>query len=164
MLYDRQSHCVVSGKTSSKTRQTVYNPYDRDREIEKWFFVCFGLFDDQIQEKKPKMMKILIGQSPSSGFVKKFALKSFRFISDSRVKKLPLMDTPIPTAAFIIAYLCWVVVIGPLFMRDRKPFGLRNTLIYYNAFQVLLSAYMFYEVIRSIRHVRYPLITWFWIF
>lgn len=56
------------------------------------------------------------------------------------------MDTPIPTAAFIIAYLAWVVVIGPLFMRDRKPFSLRNTLIYYNAFQVLLSAYMFYEV------------------
>jgi elongation of very long chain fatty acids protein 7 len=63
------------------------------------------------------------------------------------VKQLPLMDTPIPTAAFILAYLSWVVVIGPLFMRDRKPFGLKNTLIYYNAFQVLLSAYMFYEVI-----------------
>lgn len=57
------------------------------------------------------------------------------------------MDTPIPTAAFIIAYLSWVVVIGPFYMRDRKPFGLRNTLIYYNAFQVMLSAYMFYEVI-----------------
>lgn len=60
---------------------------------------------------------------------------------------LPLMDTPLPTAAFILAYLAWVVVIGPLYMRDRKPFNLRTTLIYYNAFQVTLSAYMFYEVI-----------------
>jgi elongation of very long chain fatty acids protein 7 len=60
------------------------------------------------------------------------------------------MDTPIPTAAFIIVYLAWVCVIGPLFMRDRKPFGLKNTLIYYNAFQVLLSAYMFYEVISDV--------------
>lgn len=67
-------------------------------------------------------------------------------VSDSRVKQLPLMNTPIPTAVFIICYLAWVVVIGPLYMRDRKPFSLRNTLIYYNAFQVLLSAYMFYEV------------------
>lgn len=59
------------------------------------------------------------------------------------------MDTPIPTAALVIIYLSWVVVIGPLYMRDRKPFGLKNTLIYYNAFQVILSAYMFYEVRRS---------------
>lgn len=69
------------------------------------------------------------------------------FFPDKRVKQLPLMDTPIPTAAFIIVYLAWVVVIGPLYMRDRKPYNLRNTLIYYNAFQVILSAYMFYEVI-----------------
>lgn len=73
-------------------------------------------------------------------------IRIFISVSDSRVKQLPLMDTPIPTAAFIIAYLSWVVVLGPLFMRDRKPFGLKNTLIYYNAFQVTLSAYMFYEV------------------
>lgn len=61
------------------------------------------------------------------------------------------MDTPIPTAAFIIMYLAWVVVIGPFYMRDRKPFNLKNTLIYYNAFQVLLSAYMFYEVTASVK-------------
>lgn len=72
-------------------------------------------------------------------------------ISDARVKEFPLMDTPIPTAAFILCYLAWVVVIGPLYMRDRKPYNLKNTLIYYNAFQVLLSAYMFYEV----RHFSY---------
>jgi hypothetical protein len=66
--------------------------------------------------------------------------------TDKRVKQIPLMDTPIPTAACILLYLSWVVVIGPYYMRDRKPFNLKNTLIYYNAFQVLLSAYMFYEV------------------
>ena len=38
------------------------------------------------------------------------------------------------------------MIIGPYYMRDKKPFSLRNTLIYYNAFQVILSAYMFYEV------------------
>lgn len=65
---------------------------------------------------------------------------------DPRAKTLPLMDTPVPTAIFIVLYLAWVVVLGPFFMRDRKPFSLRNTLIYYNAFQVTLSAYMFYEV------------------
>ena len=60
------------------------------------------------------------------------------------------MYTPIPTIALVIVYLAWVMIIGPFYMRDKKPFDLRNTLIYYNAFQVLLSAYMFYEV-KSIK-------------
>lgn len=45
----------------------------------------------------------------------------------------------------VLTYLAWVMVVGPIYMRDRKPFQLRNTLIYYNAAQVLLSGYMFYE-------------------
>lgn len=57
-----------------------------------------------------------------------------------------MVDNPIPTVALVLAYLAYVLVIGPLYMRDRKPFQLKNTLIYYNAFQVLLSGYMFYEV------------------
>lgn len=56
------------------------------------------------------------------------------------------MDNPLPTFALVITYLAWVLVIGPIYMRDRKPMQLRNTLILYNAGQVLLSGYMFYEV------------------
>lgn len=57
------------------------------------------------------------------------------------------METPLPTIGMIATYLAWVLIIGPIYMRDRKPMDLKNTLIYYNAFQVLLSGYMFYEVI-----------------
>lgn len=57
-----------------------------------------------------------------------------------------MVDNPLPTIALVLTYLAVVVVIGPFYMRDRKPFKLKNTLIYYNAFQVLLSGYMFYEV------------------
>lgn len=57
------------------------------------------------------------------------------------------MDNPLPTLGLVAAYLAWVMVIGPLYMRDRKPLDVRNMIIYYNAGQVLLSAYMFYEVI-----------------
>lgn len=85
-------------------------------------------------------------------FSDRFILNIFLFlISDRRAKQFPLMDTPIPTGFFIFVYLAWVVVIGPLYMRDRKPFKLNNTLIYYNAFQVLLSGYMFYEV-KKVAH------------
>lgn len=57
-----------------------------------------------------------------------------------------MVDNPIPTVALVLIYLACVMVIGPFYMRDRKPFKLKNTLIYYNAFQVILSGYMFYEV------------------
>lgn len=56
------------------------------------------------------------------------------------------MDNPLPTIGMIITYLAWVMIIGPIYMRDRKPMDLKNTLVLYNAGQVLLSAYMFYEV------------------
>lgn len=56
------------------------------------------------------------------------------------------MDTPIPTVAMVIVYLGWVMILGPIYMRDKKPVNLRNTLVLYNAGQVLLSGYMFYEV------------------
>lgn len=66
---------------------------------------------------------------------------------DPRAKTFPLMDNPLATFGMVITYLAWVLIIGPIYMRDRKPMNLRNTLIAYNAGQVLLSAYMFYEVI-----------------
>lgn len=66
-------------------------------------------------------------------------------LADPRVKMLPFMDNPLPTFGMCLTYLAWVLVIGPIYMRDRKPMNLRNTLIAYNAGQVLLSAYMFYE-------------------
>lgn len=56
------------------------------------------------------------------------------------------MDNPLPTLGMVATYLAWVLVIGPIYMRDRKPMDVKSTIIYYNAGQVLLSAYMFYEV------------------
>lgn len=87
----------------------------------------------------------------------------FRFvfiIVDPRAKTFPIMDNPLPTFALVIAYLAWVLVIGPIYMRDRKPMQLRNTLILYNAGQVLLSAYMFYEVRLKMQ----PVIVYFYFY
>uniref|UniRef100_A0A182P0P5 Elongation of very long chain fatty acids protein n=1 Tax=Anopheles epiroticus TaxID=199890 RepID=A0A182P0P5_9DIPT len=66
-------------------------------------------------------------------------------IADPRAKHLPFMDNPLPTLGMIICYLLWVLLIGPMYMRDRKPMDLRRVIIFYNLFQVLLSGYMFYE-------------------
>lgn len=56
------------------------------------------------------------------------------------------MNNPLPTLGMIATYLAWVLIIGPIYMRDRKPMDIKNIIISYNAFQVLLSSYMFYEV------------------
>lgn len=74
---------------------------------------------------------------PLSLFLSRFA--------DPRAIQFPFMENPLPTLGMVITYLAWVLVVGPIYMRDRKPFQLRSTLIYYNAAQVLLSGYMFYE-------------------
>lgn len=41
-------------------------------------------------------------------------------------------------------------VLGPRLMENRKPFQLKNTLIVYNFFQVIFSAWLFYEVSQPI--------------
>ncbi|XP_059061422.1 elongation of very long chain fatty acids protein 7-like [Achroia grisella] len=70
-------------------------------------------------------------------------------VSDPRVQGWFLFDTPLPTLAMVIVYLSIVMVIGPLWMTNRKPYKIQNTLVAYNAGQVLLSSYMFYEHLMS---------------
>lgn len=65
--------------------------------------------------------------------------------SDQRVKNWFLMSGPLPTMCICLTYAFIVKILGPYLMRDRKPFQLRKTLIIYNFFQVLFSAWLFYE-------------------
>lgn len=67
-------------------------------------------------------------------------------VSDPRVSDWPLMDSPIPTFAIVVLYLYGVTLLGPRVMANKKPFQLRGTLIAYNAFQVIFSLGMMYEV------------------
>ena len=66
--------------------------------------------------------------------------------SDPRVSDWPLMDSPIPTFLIVLLYLYGVTILGPRVMANRKPFKLRGTLVAYNAFQVIFSLGMLYEV------------------
>lgn len=67
-------------------------------------------------------------------------------VSDPRVSDWPLMDSPIPTFLIVVMYLYSVTLLGPRIMANRKPFQLRNVLVAYNAFQVIFSLGMLYEV------------------
>lgn len=56
-----------------------------------------------------------------------------------------LSNAPGPLFMILGAYLYFCLYAGPRYMRDRKPFELKNTLLVYNAVQVLLSWVLFYE-------------------
>lgn len=68
---------------------------------------------------------------------------------DPRVKDWPMMSSPIPTILICIFYAYFVRVIGPKLMENRKPFDLQRLMIYYNLFQVILSAWILYGGLKN---------------
>lgn len=65
---------------------------------------------------------------------------------DLRTKSWLLSNAPGPLFMILGVYLYFCLYAGPRYMRDRKPFELKNTLLVYNAIQVALSWVLFYEV------------------
>lgn len=74
-------------------------------------------------------------------------------ISDPRTTDWPLMQSPVPTVIMVVVYLYVILFVGPRIMANRKPFKLKEVLVFYNGGQVLLSLYMLYEHLVS---------GWFW--
>ncbi|XP_050589156.1 elongation of very long chain fatty acids protein AAEL008004-like isoform X3 [Bombus affinis] len=56
-----------------------------------------------------------------------------------------MMSSPFPTLFICLSYVYGVKVLGPKLMENRKPFQLKNALIIYNLFQMVFSAWLFYE-------------------
>lgn len=69
-----------------------------------------------------------------------------QYWSDERTKDWFLASTPGPLFMILVTYLYFCCYAGPAFMKNRKPYDLKNILIVYNFVQVLFSAYLVYEV------------------
>ncbi|XP_070154112.1 very long chain fatty acid elongase AAEL008004 isoform X3 [Polyergus mexicanus] len=69
--------------------------------------------------------------------------------ADTRTTDWLLMSSPFPTLFICIGYVYVVKVLGPKIMENRKPFQLKNTLVIYNLFQVIFSAWLFYECLMG---------------
>ncbi|KAK9303415.1 hypothetical protein QLX08_004901 [Tetragonisca angustula] len=65
--------------------------------------------------------------------------------ADQRTTSWFMMSSPFPTLFICLSYVYVVKVLGPKLMENRKPFQLKNTLVVYNLFQVMFSAWLFYE-------------------
>ncbi|XP_067617839.1 very long chain fatty acid elongase 7 [Eurosta solidaginis] len=69
--------------------------------------------------------------------------------SDPRVKDWPMMSSPFPTLALCVFYAYFSKSLAPRLMAKRKALDLRQILIYYNLFQTVFSAWIFYEYLMS---------------
>uniref|UniRef100_A0ABD2WGF7 Elongation of very long chain fatty acids protein n=1 Tax=Trichogramma kaykai TaxID=54128 RepID=A0ABD2WGF7_9HYME len=69
--------------------------------------------------------------------------------ADKRTTNWLLMSSPFPTLLICLSYVYLVKVLGPKLMENRKPFQLKNVLIAYNLFQVIFSAWLFYECLMG---------------
>lgn len=65
---------------------------------------------------------------------------------DQRTKSWFLSNSPGPLLIVLVSYLYFCLYAGPRYMKNRKPFQLKNTLIVYNVIQVALSAVLVIEV------------------
>ncbi|CAL7952338.1 unnamed protein product [Xylocopa violacea] len=69
--------------------------------------------------------------------------------NDPRTEDWFLVSAPGPLAIILVSYIYFCTSAGPRYMKNRKPYELRNVLIVYNFAQVLLSIYLFYEGLMS---------------
>jgi uncharacterized membrane protein YwaF len=78
--------------------------------------------------------------------------RSFWPEGDPRIKNFPLFtDNPMDVLTIMFSYLLFVKIIGPKLMKDRQPFDLRNLMLLYNVFLVVINAYFLYEFIFVVK-------------
>ncbi len=67
------------------------------------------------------------------------------FYLDVRVNDWPLMQSVLPTFVIVVFYILFIIF-GQQWMKKRKAFELREFMFIYNFVQVVLCAYITYEV------------------
>ncbi|XP_037941433.1 elongation of very long chain fatty acids protein F-like [Teleopsis dalmanni] len=55
---------------------------------------------------------------------------------------LPIVGSPVQVIALTVAYIIFVLKIGPYLMRNREPFNVKLLMQVYNVFQVFINLYM----------------------
>lgn len=65
---------------------------------------------------------------------------------DPRSANWPLMSSPFPIISIIFSYVYFVKVMGPNYMKNKKPYQIEGLIIAYNILMVVLSAFFFFYV------------------
>ncbi|KAB0795322.1 hypothetical protein PPYR_12161 [Photinus pyralis] len=69
--------------------------------------------------------------------------------SDPRTSEWLLVGSPGPLITILVTYLYFCISAGPRYMKDRKPYDLRNAILVYNAIQVVMSVFLVYEGLQG---------------
>lgn len=67
-------------------------------------------------------------------------------VADARSANWPLMGSPFPILTIIFTYIYFVKVMGPKFMKEKRPYQIEPLIIGYNILMVALSAFFFFYV------------------
>ena len=94
----------------------------------------------------PTTVGILSTEMSNSSIGVQRILEEIWDLRDRRVDQWPLMNSPLPTVALCSLYFYTVKFLGPWFMKERKPYDLKNTIIVYNFLQVAFSAWLFIKI------------------
>ncbi|KAG4070174.1 hypothetical protein HA402_003864 [Bradysia odoriphaga] len=73
--------------------------------------------------------------------------RKYELISKKFVDERFLLRTPYPIAGITLLYLFMVFIFIPIYMRDKKPFVLKNVVLVYNVLQIVLNFYVVYSSI-----------------
>ncbi|XP_015177519.1 PREDICTED: elongation of very long chain fatty acids protein 1-like [Polistes dominula] len=60
-----------------------------------------------------------------------------------------ILFKPYAVIFILFSYLYFVLVCGPRFMKNRKPYSLKTFIKFYNIFQIFLNGYMVYKFLRG---------------
>lgn len=138
--------CTIFGPICSKIKIFIWSNLDQKFTIKiknfypKQKFLILDLFGPNFVDKV-SFGPVHLDQFRTTTL---YLNKNF-FFPDPRTNKWFLIDGLGPLATIIAAYLYFCNYLGPRYMRDKKPYTLKNILIVYNLLQVLLSIYMFSE-------------------
>ncbi|XP_011705066.1 PREDICTED: elongation of very long chain fatty acids protein AAEL008004-like [Wasmannia auropunctata] len=69
---------------------------------------------------------------------------------DQRVVDLPLVASSYQVPLIIFAYLYFVFICGPRFMKNRPPYSLKTFIKVYNVVQILGNAWLIYDHIDGV--------------
>lgn len=62
----------------------------------------------------------------------------------------PLVSSPYPIAILTSLYITFVCFIGPIYMKNRQPYKLKNIIRFYNLIMVILAAVLLYQLYDAI--------------
>lgn len=112
--------------------------------------ICYFSFHSPYKNAKEIQKKIFRSEILTSGWLvlvdRSGHYKQKYFFTDPRTEHWWLMSGPGPLITLLATYLYFCNSVGPRYMRDRKPYSLKNTIMAYNISQILMSIFLVYEV------------------